>query len=225
MKSTLFKKEARAKGTSFLAMPALVGTLLTFQPGVAIGAEVLSCFYECKPIPTAAGIPPSAWMETTTLMIGNASPPPDLGAHINTHIAHILFLDGNERPILRTRTALSGWDLDEVHVCRTLRKAGVAVPPAGLIQIGIQPLSTTPTAANLDSVDVWMKNLLGRFGYNDDDPFVSGRVTSLGKTNCNRVTPALADKSIQQIMAAPVQGGEPILIEKTADDNPIPFAN
>ena len=68
-----------------------------------------------------------------------------------------------------------------------------------------------------------MKNLLGRFGFNDNGPFVTGRVTSLGKTNCNRVTPALADRSLPQIIATPVQGGEPILIERTVDGPTIPF--
>ena len=223
MKSTSFKKESRSNRASFLALSTLAGTLLASQSGVAVGAEVLSCFYECKPVPTTtAGIPPAAWMETTTIMIGNSAP--HFGQHVNTHVAHLLFLDGNENPILRTRTGLSGWDLDEVHVCRTLRKAGVVVPPAGLIQIGITPLTTTPPQAE-GTVNAWMKNLLGKFGFNDDDPFVSGRVGSLGKTNCNHVPPSVADKSLQQIISVPVLGGQSILIEKTADFNIFPIIN
>lgn len=224
MKSTSFKKEIHSNRASFLALSALAGTLLASQPGIAIGAEVLSCFYECKPVPTTTpGIPPTAWMETTTIMIGNSAP--HFGQHVNTHIAHLLFLDGNENPILRTRTGLSGWDLDEVHVCRTLHKAGVAVPPAGLIQIGVTPITATTPPAPEGSVNAWMKNLLGKFGFNDDDPFVSGRVGSLGKTNCNHVPPSVAGPSLDRIISVPVPAGQSILIERTADPTIFPIVD
>lgn len=180
--------------------------------------EVLACFYECKPVRVSAGVIPQHWMETTTLMVANENPPvvDASGAHMATHVAHMLILDGNEKPLLHTATKLTGWDLDEVHVCRTLRKAQVAVPPAGLVQIAIEPLAPSDVVYG-GGVDVWIKNLLGRFPYVADDPFVSGTVTSLGKTNCEKVPPQVANKSFDHILRTNAPQAAPVLIERTSE--------
>lgn len=198
---------------------AVVGALASPQMAsaqIANGPEVLACFYECKPTKTRPGVVPTSWMETTTLMVANENPPVvgPTGAHLVTHVAHLLFVDGNEKEILHTRTALTGWDLDEIHVCRTLNKNGVAPPPAGLVQIGIEPVTA---AEYFGGVDVWIKNLLGKFSFQANDPFVSGSVTSLGKTNCNVVPPEVAGKSFGRIMNSTARVGENVLIERTQE--------
>ena len=178
--------------------------------------EVLACFYECKPTKTSSGVVPTSWMETTTLMVANGNPPVmnSAGGHLVTHVAHLLFVDGNEKEILHTRTALTGWDLDEVHVCRTLNKNGIAPPPAGLVQIAIDSVTTTEY---FGGIDVWIKNLLGKFPYQANEPFVSGTVTSLGKTNCTMMPPEVARKSYGRIVNSAAPGGDNVLIERTQD--------
>lgn len=190
------------------------------------GRQVMACFYECKPAPSSPTFPATSWIETTTLMVANEMPPVGpVGAHIPTHRAHLLYVDGNEKALLRTETLLSGWDLDEVHVCRTLRANGAPVPPAGLVQIAIEPLTTGLNTPG--HVDVWIKNLLGKFSFGKlgsddisaDDPFVTGRVSSLGKTECRDVPPQLSDRAFDAIVTHPVQIGKTVLIEKTEDIN------
>ena len=187
--------------------------------------QVMACFYECKPAPSSPTVPATSWIETTTLMVANEMPPfGPVGAHVPTHRAHLLYVDGNERALLRTQTLLSGWDLDEVHVCRTLRANGAPVPPAGLVQIAIEPLPNTPTFSP-GHVDVWIKNLLGKFSFGKlgsedlaaDDPFVTGRVSSLGKTECRDVPKELSDKAFDAIVSYPVLNGRTVLIERTED--------
>jgi hypothetical protein len=161
-------------------------------------------------------------------MVANEMPPiGPVAAHINTHRAHLLYVDGNENAILRTDTLLSGWDLDEVHVCRTLQRNGVRVPPAGLVQIAIEPLTAGFNAPG--HVDVWIKNLLGRFkigldsdDITADDPFVTGRVSSLGKTECRNVPPQLSGRAFDAIVSHPVPPGKTVLIERTEDFNTVP---
>lgn len=195
-----------------------------------LSRQVMACFYECKPAPSSPTSPATSWIETTTLMVANEMPPiGPVGAHIPTHRAHLLYIDGNEKALLRTQTPLSGWDLDEVHVCRTLRANGAPVPPAGLVQIAIEPLPNTPTFSP-GHVDVWIKNLLGRFSFGKmgsddpaaDDPFVTGRVSSLGKTECRDVPAELSDKAFDAIVSYPVPNGRTVLIERTEDNFTLP---
>lgn len=95
------------------------------QSGQPVGevSPVFSCFYECKLSRRA-----NSWLELTTLMLVNQSARQPL-------TAEILFVDGHQEPIARTSTNLSPEDLDEMNVCETLDKGGIAVPPAGVIEV------------------------------------------------------------------------------------------
>lgn len=228
MNSTLRTQITVSAAVASVFTLSLVATPSSFAQAT-FNRQVMACFYECKPLPSSAGIPPNNWMETTTLMVANEMPPiGPVGAHIPTLRAHLLYVDGNEKPLLRTRTDLSGWDLDEVHVCRTLRRNGAPVPPAGLVQIAIEPLPNAPI--NSGYVDVWIKNLLGKFSFgqigaddiNADDPFVTGRVSSLGKTECRNVPPELSGPAFDAIVSVPAPTGKTVLIEKTEDVSTVP---
>lgn len=171
----------------------------TFSSGEM--SEVMSCFYECKPGPTVGGIP--TWREVTSLMLVNQSP-------TQPALALIGILDGNERILAGAQVDLSPLDLDEINICRTLFAAGLPVPQAGLVEIAVP--------VNPPTVYGWIKNLLGKFNVNVNEPF-AGRVDGVGKTQCRGVPPEVA--RAQQVLGIFDQSGAPVilpvLIEDTAD--------
>lgn len=102
-----------------LAIFAVIPALATPGLGYSQQAlEVLSCQFECK---LTVGND-DFWAETSTLSITNNHPPiPDSS---DTHAAHVLILDARGDGILRSQVNLSGWDTDELHICRMLNRAG-----------------------------------------------------------------------------------------------------
>jgi hypothetical protein len=176
-----------------------------FPPTGGEASQLLACFYECKEGPTTRAGP--TFQELTTLMITNQS-------RIAT-TTELIFLDGNERPIGRSRLQLSSLDLDEMNVCHSLLRSGVTPPPAGLIEIVVPEAATGRIG-----VYAWVKNVTGKFFHEVPEPF-EGRVTSVGKTQCAVVpTPDVNDPDtiLSMADAPPV---EPILVERTMDE-PLP---
>src|SRR4029077_7696540 len=91
----------------------------TFSSGDVSPAQ--SCFFECKQTGRAI-------FEDTLLMLINESP-------IEVLDAEVLLVDGQEQPVASFRTQLSPLDLDELNVCRTMERAGIVPPQAGVIEI------------------------------------------------------------------------------------------
>lgn len=167
--------------------------------GESVGevSPVFSCFYECKRRA-------NTWLELTTLMLVNQSAKQPL-------TAEILFVDGHQNPIARTSTNLSPEDLDEMNVCETLDKGGIAVPPAGVIEV---VLSAGTTGVPVGGAYGWVKNLTGTFTRSVPEPF-EGRVTGIAKTECRLVGPNVVTPSEIRAKSAPTI--QPILIEGTAE--------
>lgn len=159
-------------------------------------SRVFSCFYECKAGPMVRGI--ETWQEVTSLVLANQSNAPIMGT--------VAFLDGNQNILAQSAINLSGEDLDEVNVCRTLEDlmGPGAVPAAGLIEVVL----------NQVGVYGWVKNHTGKFFSMIDEPF-DGRVTSVGKTDCQLAPPSVTDPQVVlgKIANAPVI--PPVLIEGT----------
>lgn len=183
------------------------------QQAPATGGEqspIFSCFYECKAARSGDDDDDddrrANWREVTTLMLANQSLRP-----ANTRV---VFLDGNVNIIATSEVTLSGLDLDEVNVCRTLHAGGVAVPSAGLIEVQITQQQQPP-----GGVYGWVKNVLGKFKTNKDNPF-DGRVTGIAKTQC-RVAPNSVISTAeldQQVSLANAPAIDAILIEDTGND-------
>ncbi len=165
----------------------------TLIPAVTIGSSVLTCFYECKPEqPPDFPATNPALQQTTTLMINNQNTPD--ATHSNTHIAHIVFFDGNENPLARADVSLSGHDVDELNVCATIDAANGTArePSAGLIKIAVEDTAlyqTQPSGAPYPAgigVNATIKTLLGSFLPANPDPYdVANKVVSIDKTVCN----------------------------------------
>jgi len=194
-------------------------TSLTIGIGqIALAQSVLTCFYECKPLPTGGG-----FQEVTTLMVTNSASP--LLTQPSRRFANVVFVNGNEKVLARSLLDLSGRDVDELNVCATLEVGIGFAPSAGIIQLGtsLDPAGNVPDAT--EAVDAWMKNLLGRFRPADPanpitfEPFQSGRVTGVAKTQCTRQLDTLVNSEIlandpEVLNAVQIR---PILIEKTED--------
>lgn len=191
-----------------------VGGMLT-APAViadtAFDTGFLQCFYECKV--NQAG---TFFTEQTTLMIMNGDQGDPAVGDITTRVAHLAFINGNERIIGRTQVNLSPRDLDELNVCATLLKGGVApLPSAGIVQVAIG----TPTAPGqfipARDVDIAIKNPVGSMPLTNPEVF-QGKITGVGKTSCSEVESdpgrLFFDPKFQQ--APPLQ---PVLIEGTED--------
>lgn len=195
----------------FAAIPAMV------TPGIGYSQqlrEVLSCPFECK---LTVGTE-DYWMETSTLAITNNHPPiPDSS---DTHFAHVLILDAHGDGVLRSQVSLSGWDTDELHICRMLNSAGVTAPATGLIQIALSPRSSSlPTVAESGGLEAQVRALSGRFAVAGDDPFITSEPTSVTAMPCTLVPERIADVSWPHIMmnSAGVKWHIPILIQGTKD--------
>lgn len=185
-------------------------------PTIAIAQqpmEVMSCTFECKP--TIGNT--SFWAETTTLAMTNNHPPiPDSS---DTHFAHLLFLNGSGRAVLRSRIGLSGWDIDELHICRMFSRAGVVAPPTGSVQIAIEPKSaTSPTVNELGGFEMAAHHLGGRFAVAGDDPFASSVPTTMRTTPCSPVPDRIADAAWPRVMRAiTVRFQGPVYVQKTGE--------
>ena len=195
----------------FAAIPAMA------TPGLGYSQqslEVLSCPFECK---LTVGNE-DFWMETSTLAITNNHPPiPDSS---DTHSAHVLILNAHGDGVLRSQVNLSGWDTDELHICRMLNRAGVTAPATGSIQIGLTPKSSSlPTVAESGGVEAQVRTLSGRFAVAGDDPFTTSEPTSVTSMPCTHVPSRIADVSWPQIMMSSVgiKSHIPILIQGTKD--------
>ena len=139
--------------------------------------QVHACFYQCKPGPTVRGTP--TWQETTTFIVGRLDPVAQVSS---TYFIH--YLDGDRNIIARSGSnGLLSFDMDEVHVCRTLEAAGITPPEAGLAIM---------TSGSLSHY-WWAKNLLGKFFVTQDEPF-AGRVSGVAKFNCFAVPPNVVDQ-------------------------------
>ena len=105
---------------------------------------------------------------------------------------------------------VSGFDLDEVNVCRTLHAEGVAVPSAGMVRIGVSG----------SGIYAWVKNLSGKFFKTVDEPF-AGRVTGVAKTECRVIPQTVVDLTDLFDKVSAQQPEPPIVqlicVEDTAD--------
>jgi hypothetical protein len=194
-------------------------------PANTVGPSVLTCFYECKDTAVAGD---TLLQETTTLMILNQNRE-DPALPIS-HLAHVIFFDGNEHALARVQLPLSGRDLDELHVCKTLDRQtvpGYQGPPAGLVKIGVidrraqTPLAGAPDPARVgEGVVAWIKDILGKFDMAQPEPFGTGNtVIGLGKTRCELADPKLIDATdiIRLLPDVPVV--PPVLVEQTNEAN------
>lgn len=175
--------------------------------------EVMSCTFECKP--TIGNT--SFWSETTTLTLSNNHPPiPDAS---DTHVAHLLFLNGSGRAVLRSRVPLSGWDVDELHVCRMFTRANIAAPLTGSVQIALEPKSTTsPTVNEEGGFEISTHGLGGRFSVAGDDPYLSSTPTTLHTTPCSQVPVRIADDAWTRIMrTVTIRLQGPIYTQRTGE--------
>ncbi len=191
---------------AFASGPAVADT--------AVGAPVQQCIYECKLFPPGA---PSFYQEQTTLMIMNGQQPTPnmLPPHPNTRNVRLVFVDGNEKILGKSRLGLSPRDLDEVNVCFTIvENTQAAPPPAGLVLVVATDASTGAAARD---IDVAVKNPVGRMSLEDPEVF-NGRVAGVNKTSCFEIQASPVD-IIQhpEYQEAPTWG-EPVLIEGTRDE-------
>ena len=163
-------------------------------------SQVHACFYECKPGPTVRGTP--TWQATTTLLVGRLDPVSQISSTYQ-----IFYMDGDANFLARSfSSGLQSFDLDEIHVCRTLQAASIPPPKAGLA------IMSTGSRSHY----WWAKNLLGKFFVDRDEPF-DGKVSGIAKFGC-RVVPdgvlgqfELSDRYFES--GAPTI--PPILIEDT----------
>jgi hypothetical protein len=192
-----------------LLLVCAAATQANAQFAPASGGETsafVKCFYECKEGPLVQGMP--TFQEITTHMIANESPA--------DRFADIYYFNGREECVAHSDLELSSVDLDELNVCHSLLLGGVPPPPAGLIEIIVRtgPGPADPLA---DGVYAWGKNVLGKFRYDNPEPF-EGRVTGIGKYEC-RLVPY--DVGMEQAVTnkCPVPPYEvlPILVEETDD--------
>ncbi len=191
-----------------------VGGVLTNQAAIADTANdrgFLQCFYECKRNPTG-----QSFTEQTTLMIMNGDQTPvPVGSHTTTRVAHLAFINGNERIIARSEVRLSPRDLDEVNVCATLLPTPGGPPPAGIVQVAIGAPTAPGQFVPARDVDIAIKNPVGIMSLTNPEVF-QGRITGVGKTSCFEIEDEpqrlVFDPQFQQ---APVLN--PVLIERTAD--------
>ena len=198
-----------------LALAALVSGP-TAVADTAVGAPVQQCFYECKLFPAGA---PSFYQEQTTLMIMNGQQPtPDmLAPHPNTRNVRLVFVDGNENILGKSRLGLSPRDLDEVNVCFTIvENTQAAPPPAGLVLIVATDANTGAAASD---VDVAVKNPVGRMSLEDPEVF-NGRISGVGKTSCFEVEATPVDIIQHPDYQEAPTWNEPVLIEGTQDEEP-----
>lgn len=185
--------------------------------------QVFACFFECKPGRTAGR---GFWEEITTVVVINANTDDTAaGGDDGRRVVNIKYVDANHNILGSSRGAgdpevndfgldLSAGDLDEINICRTLENAkdsGLisAVPEIGIAELYIA--AATPGAGAY----AWVKNLLGRFFVNVDEPF-DGRVTSIAKTECRMLPPEVVTPA--QAAGAAIGSGTPqnipiILIE------------
>jgi hypothetical protein len=181
-------------------------------------SSVFSCFYECKPGPLVNNV--ATWQEVTTLKLANQSS--------RSMFANILLLDGNERIRARASTFLSGEDLDELNVCRTLQQGQIVpLPEQGLIEVllTVGALPPLPPGGSVPDVQPafgaygWMKNLLGKFFVTENEPF-RGRVTGIAKGECRLAPPSVTDipTILVKVITQQPPVVQPILIEGTADE-------
>ena len=113
----------------------------TFSSGEV--SPVASCFFECKNDGRNV-------FEDTHLMLINEST-------VETLDAEVLLIDAHEQAMVRFRSQLSPLDLDEVNVCRTLERAGILPPQAGVIEIvSIDASSNAPEGG----VYSWIKDIV-----------------------------------------------------------------
>lgn len=112
----------------------------------------------------------------------------------------LAILDGNQNLIAHTAVSLRESDLDEVNICRTLELAKegniiATVPEAGSIVGIVLPELGGPTPfEGRAGVSAWVKNVLGKFFTNVNEPF-EGRVTAIAKARCERMPPSVASLS------------------------------
>ena len=201
-----------------LASLTIVGTSIGINATADTASDngFLQCFYECKTDETG-----SFWQEQTTLMIMNGNQPLTTGAHGNINVAHIAFLNGQEKIIGKTEVGLSSRDLDELNVCATLRKGTRTVPSAGLLQIAIdnEAISGPGKFVSGNGVDIAVKNPVGRMSPDEPEVF-KNRITGIGKTPCFEID-AKPERLVfdPEYLEAPLWA--PVLIEDTADPDDI----
>ncbi|MDQ2697029.1 MAG: hypothetical protein M3Z21_16955 [Pseudomonadota bacterium] len=187
--------------------------------------QVFSCFYECKPGPTVAGVP--TWQEITTLVVVNQNADETVtgGTDNGRRVINIKYLGANQNVLGASRGAgvpdvndfgldLSSGDLDEINICRTLEadpRIG-AVPEIGLVELYVA--AATPGAG----VYAWIKNLLGKFFVTENEPF-AGSVKAVAKTECRLVPPevATAGQVAAQFFASGAPGDVPIILVEGSD--------
>ena len=172
----------------------------------------LSCFYECKRGPKVNGT--RTWREITTLMLVNSSRMREVGllifdgnenlvAETSTRLSTADLDEINICATLRRATRARA----ETAESADGRGGGRRVPEAGLIQVALNfnsrdrwencddgntvaaegPLTGEAELMGGPSsfpVHGWVKNLLGKFFVNNDEPF-DGRVTGIAKTECH----------------------------------------
>ncbi len=117
-------------------------------------SAVQSCFYECKQKQTPFDAADDSLvlkgvaLEDTLLVLANEAP-------LEALIALVGIFDGNQNLRGVFKTHLSPMDLDVINVCRTLERAGIVPPQAGLLEIVTVDSQSVPEGGAY----AWVKEL------------------------------------------------------------------
>ncbi len=166
-------------------------------------SQVMICPFECKPGTPVRGV--GTWNEVTTLMLFNMDN--------TTPDGTLVFLDGNQKAIAQVvGDFFSGFDLDEINVCRTLEAGDIPVPEAGIVAV----LSDV-AGSDKGLVYGWAKNYLGKFRMSQNEPF-DGNVKGIAKTECRIVPEArVLSDIVEKAEDDEAPSISPVLVEKTED--------
>jgi len=178
-------------------------------PSLGEMGGILACFFECKP-----GEEEGTWQEITTLLLANLEARSAMVGNLA-----LIVRGGVTGPAIGViEDTVGALDLDEIHVCRSLEAAGVAVPSAGRIDVVQRNLVTVPDFRPL-RIYGWMKNVIGVQHRDVNEPFsTENRVSSIGKTEC-RIVPLVSSSEVEDRLEATsgLPRFPPVLVEGTLD--------
>jgi hypothetical protein len=183
-------------------------------------SPLLACFFECKPRS------PLTWQGITTLVLVSLERSTPANTNVSVVIrggisgqGAIAALRFPSTSVINSFTVESH-DVDEISICGSLEEAGVRVPEIGLVEIIQRNPVTFGTPPR--RIYGWVKNLLGTFRMDVNEPFSRRNIArGIAKTEC-RVVPTTLEELEDRVDAADlVQPISPIFIEETLDLPPL----
>jgi hypothetical protein len=132
-------------------------------------ANAFSIYFDCIDGPVTAAGP--TWLEVTNLLVTNSSSFSGAGKGV--------FFDGQGNILAHADLDLAPRDVDEINICRTLKAAGVPIPPKGQLIVFVN----VDVGVDVIDFNCWMVDYFGKYFQNVDEPS-GGRVIGIGKTVC-----------------------------------------